>query len=255
VGRSTAAQGTCAAAVSLPTIHAVALVLAHRGANRSAPENTLAAFRRAVELGADGVELDVHRTADDVLVVRHDAGTPAGVLSEMTSSEIRSTLPEVPRLDEVLDVCSGRLVNVEIKNVPGEGDWDPTDHAASLLVELLDHREGRDQVLVSSFNLASVDRVRSLAPAVPTALLTWGTDPFEGLAIAEAHGHGALHPDVRSLTARSGGAVATRAHERGLQLNVWTVNDPGELARLAAAGVDALITDVPDVALSALGRR
>ena len=73
------------------------LVLAHRGANRYAPENTLAAFARAVELGADGVELDVHRTADGALVVRHDAGTPAGVLAELTLAEIRAGLPEVPR--------------------------------------------------------------------------------------------------------------------------------------------------------------
>ena len=233
---------------------AVALVLAHRGANRYAPDNTLAAFRRAVELGADGVELDVHRTADDVLVVRHDAGTPAGVLSELTSSEVCSALPDVPRLDEVLDVCAGRLVNVEIKNVPGEGDWDPTNRAASLLVELFEARDGRDGVLVSSFDLASVDRVRSLSPAVRTALLTWGTDPLEGLAIAESHGHVALHPDVRSVAGHSPGAIVARAHERGLQVNVWTVNDPGELASLAAAGVDALITDVPDVALRALGR-
>lgn len=232
----------------------MAIVLAHRGANRYAPDNTLAAFRRAVELGADGVELDVHRTADDVLVVRHDAGTPAGVLSELTSSEVRAALPEVPRLDEVLDVCAGRLVNVEIKNVPGEGDWDPTHRAASLLVELLGARDGRDRVLVSSFDLASVDRVRSLSPAVPTGLLTWGTDPLEGLAIAETHGHVALHPDVRSVAGHSPGAIVTRAHERGLQVNVWTVNDPHELASLAAAGVDALITDLPDVALRALGR-
>jgi glycerophosphoryl diester phosphodiesterase len=231
----------------------VALVLAHRGANRYAPDNTVPAFRRAVELGADGVELDVHRTADDVLVVRHDAASPAGVVSELTSAQVHAALPDVPRLDEVLDVCAGLLVNVEIKNQPGDGGWDPSERAAELLVELVARRGGRDDVLVSSFNLASVDRVRSLAPALPTALLTWGTDPFEGLQIAEAHGHGALHPDVRSVAARAA-AITARAHERGMRLNVWTVNDPAALARLDAAGVDALITDVPDVALRALGR-
>ena len=230
------------------------LVLAHRGANRKAPENTLPAFAQAVELGADGVELDVHRSADGALMVRHDAATPAGVLAEMTLGEIRAALPEVPTLEEALDVCAGLLVNVEIKNIPGEGDWDPSDRAAELLVELLARRDGRDRVLVSSFNLPSVDRVRSLAPHVPTALLTFGTDPLEALLIAESHGHAALHPDRRSVAGAAAGAVATRAHERGLEVNVWTVNDPDELARLAAAGIDALITDVPDVALAALGR-
>ena len=79
------------------------LVLAHRGANRERPENTLAAFRRAVELGADGVELDVHRTRDDALVVRHDADGPFGILSELTRAEVAAALTDVPTLAEVLD--------------------------------------------------------------------------------------------------------------------------------------------------------
>ena len=233
----------------------MALVFAHRGANRFAPDNTLPAFARAVELGADGVELDIHRTADGALMVCHDAATPRGVLAEMTFGDVRAALPDVPTLEEALDVCAGLVVNVEIKNTPSEGDWDPTDRAAHLLVELLAHRGGRDRVLVSSFNLPSVDIVRSLAPHLPTALLTWGTDPLASLLIAESHGHGALHPDYRSVAGVLAGAAATRAHERGLHVNVWTVNDPEEIARLAAAGIDALITDVPDVALEALGRR
>ena len=207
----------------------VTLVLAHRGANRFAPDNTLAAFSRAVELGADGVELDIHRTSDGVLVVRHDATSPVGVLAELTLAVIRSDLPEVPTLGEALDVCAGVLVNVEIKNAPRDADWDPSDRAAELLVELLAAREGRDRVLVSSFNLASVDRVRSIAPHVPTALLTWGQDPLEALLSAESHGHRAMHPDLLSVAGARAAAAATRAHERGLELNVWTVNDPAEL--------------------------
>ena len=230
------------------------LVLAHRGANRFAPDNTVRAFARAVELGADGVELDIHRTSDGNLVVRHDADTPAGILAGMSLAEIRAELPEVPSLGETLDVCAGLLVNVEIKNSPRDGDWDVSHRASELLVELLATRQGRDRVLVSSFNLASIDRVRSLAPHIPTALLTWGTDPLDGLLIAESHGHTALHPDRLSVAGAGAAAAATRAHERGLEVNVWTVNDPTELARLAAAGIDALITDVPDVALQILGR-
>ena len=134
-------------------------------------------------------------------------------------------------------MCAGLLVNVEIKNSPRDSDWDPSDRAAELLVELLAAREGRDRVLVSSFNLASIDRVRSLAPDVPTALLTWGKDPLEALLIAESHGHrrAAPRPAVGGRSERAA-AAATRAHERGLEVNVWTVNDPAELARLAAAG-------------------
>ena len=230
------------------------LVLAHRGANRLAPDNTLAAFARAVELGADGVELDIHRTIDDQLVVRHDAGTPAGLLAEMTSAEVREALPEVPTLAAALDVCAGLLVNVEIKHVPSEGDPGPSDRVAQLLVDLVEERGRRDRVLVSSFDLSSIDQVRSLAPDLPTAWLTWGQDPLAALRVAESHGHRALHPDLRSVADERADEAATRAHERGLELNVWTVNDPDELRRLAAAGIDALITDVPDLALHTLGR-
>ena len=132
------------------------LVLAHRGANRLAPENTVPAMREAVDRGADGVELDVHRTADDVLVVRHDADTPIGLLGELTAADLARVLPEVPTLAEVLDVCRGRLVNVEIK--------DPDPRAAEAVVALLAARRSgsRDDVLVSSFDLATVDRVHEL---------------------------------------------------------------------------------------------
>lgn len=226
------------------------LVLAHRGANREAPENTLAAFRRAVELGADGVELDVHRTRDDRLVVRHDAAGPAGVLADLTFAEVTAQFPGVPSLEAVLDVCAGRLVNVEIKNLPHQPGYDPDDRGAELLVALLAAR-GTDRVLVSSFNLTTVDRVRALAPAVATGWLVVGGDVTAALARAADHGHRALHPDVGSLAGPAAAAVVADAHHRGLDLNVWTVNDPGEIRRLAEVGVDAVISDVPDVALAA----
>jgi len=214
----------------------------------------MAAFRRAVELGADGVELDVHATVDGALVVRHDATTPAGVLTEMRAADIRAALPGVPSLSEALDACSGVLVNVEIKS-GRDGGGDAGRRAGDLLVSLLDARRGVDRVLVSSFDLRAVDHVRSVAPAVPTALLTSGQDPLDALLTAESHGHQALHPDVRSVAGARAGALTSRARERGVAVNVWTVNDAAEITRLAAAGVDAVITDVPDVALHALGRR
>jgi glycerophosphoryl diester phosphodiesterase len=234
------------------------LVLAHRGASRRVRENTIDAFAQAMALGADGVELDVHRTADDHLVVHHDAELAAGgVLAEQRLREIRAAAPFVPTLDEVLDTCPGRLVNIEIKNLPGDADFDRSEHAAELVVAVLTRRGGGDDVLVSSFNLATVDRVRALDPSVPTALLTLhGFDPLDALPLARDRGHAALHPDVRSLVGPVAGAVGERATEIGIRVNVWTVNDPDEVRRLAAAGVDGIVTDVPDVALRALrGRR
>jgi glycerophosphoryl diester phosphodiesterase len=219
-----------------------------------APENTVEAFAAAAALGADGVELDVHRTADGALVVHHDADARGvGVLAEHSLVEIRAARLDIPVLEEALDACDGMLVNIEVKNLPGDADYDPTDSAATAVVALLAERERRDDALVSSFNLASADRVRALDEWIPTALLTLvGLDPVDGVEVAHAHGHGAVHPDVRSLVRGAADATVARAHELGLAVNVWTVNGEDEMRRLAAAGVDALITDVPDVALRVL---
>jgi glycerophosphoryl diester phosphodiesterase len=221
-----------------------------------APENTVQAFVAASALGADGVELDVHRTADGGLVVHHDAGARGvGVLAEHTEAEIRAARPEIPMLDEALEACAGMLVNVEVKNLPGDADYDPAESVAAGVVELLVRRSLRDEVLVSSFNLESADRVRELDASIPTGFLTLvGMDPVDAVDVAHAHGHGAVHPDVRALTGGAAAATVARAHELGLTVNVWTVNDEVELRRLAAAGVDAVITDVPDVARRVLSK-
>jgi glycerophosphoryl diester phosphodiesterase len=225
-------------------------VLAHRGATAVAPENTLEAFVGASALGADGVELDVHRTADGGLVVHHDADARGlGVLAERAEAEIRAARPEIPTLDEALEACAGMLVNVEVKNLPGDADYDPEERTAAGVVGLLTRRGGRDDVLVSSFNLESADRVRELDGSIPTGFLTLvGMDPVDGVDVAHAHGHRAIHPDVRALVGEAAATTVTRAHELGMTVNVWTVNGEDEMRRLAAAGVDAIITDVPDVA-------
>jgi glycerophosphoryl diester phosphodiesterase len=229
-------------------------ILAHRGASRVARENTLEAFVRAGALGADGVELDVHRSDDGVLVVHHDADAPGiGVLAAHAAADIRSAVPYVPTLDEALDACAGLVVNIEVKNLPGDAGFDPHDRAAADLVELLHARDRRDDVLVSSFNLATIDRVRALDPALATGFLTLlGFDPLDGAAIARDRGHSAVHPDVRSLRGPLADALAARARELGLAVNVWTVDDPVEMRRLAAAGVDGIVTNGPDVARAAL---
>lgn len=230
-------------------------VLAHRGAARVAPENTVAAFVAASALGADGVELDVHRTADAALLVHHDAeARGVGVLAKRSEAEIRASRPEIPTLEEALDACAGMLVNIEVKNLPGDADYDPGESVAGAVVERLARRGRRDDVLVSSFSLASADRVRELDGSIPTAFLTLvGMDPVDGVDIAHEHGHGAVHPDVRALVGEAAAATIARAHDFGMAVNVWTVNGEDEMRRLAALGADAIITDVPDVAKRVFG--
>lgn len=230
------------------------LVLAHRGARRRAPENTLEAFVVARDLGADGVELDVRRTRDGALVLHHDPAPPGGpVLATIDHAEARARVPGIPTLAEALDVCVGLLVNIEIKNLPWEADFDAAESVADLVVSLLAERGGADRVLVSSFHLPTVDRIHSRAAHVPTAFLFLaGMDLVETVDLASDRGHVAVHPDLRALGGPEVHEFVEHAHERGLDVNVWTVNEPADMARLADLGVDALVTDVPDVALRTL---
>jgi glycerophosphoryl diester phosphodiesterase len=208
------------------------IVLAHRGASARERENTLAAFART--LGADGVELDVRRSADGRLVVHHDP-LPAGPVPD-----------HVPTLVEALDTCAGLLVNVEIKNAEGEPDFDPDRRLALDVVALLAGR--RDRVLVSSFDLATIDAVRAADPSIPTAWLVVGIDD-DTLGVLLDHGHRVLHPWHGSVTV----AVLADAHRRGIAVNVWTCDDPARIAELARWGIDGVCTNVPDVALRVRG--
>jgi glycerophosphoryl diester phosphodiesterase len=232
------------------------LVLAHRGARRRAPENTLEAFAAARSLGADGVELDVRRTRDGALMIHHDPGPVGGpVIVETDAAALRAAVPSIPTLAEALDECAGLLVNIEIKNLPWEPDFDADERVAEQVVALLAERGGTDRVLVSSFHLPTVDRVHERAPRVPTAFLfIAGMDLVEVVDLAADRGHAAVHPDVRALGGPEVEDFMAHAAQRGLQVNVWTVNEPADLVRLAGLGVDALVTDVPDVARVALGQ-
>ena len=222
-------------------------VIAHRGASRLARENTIEAFELAVGVGADGVELDVRRTADGVLVVHHDARVNDGpVIAEAAWQDLP---PYVPTLGDALDACAGAWVTIEIKNLEGEPDFDPADRAAVEVLAMLAER-GPGRWLLASFRLQTVDRCRLLDPSVPTAWLTleMGPDVIEQTA---SRGHTALHPWEPTVTFE----LVERCHEAGLLVNAWTCNDPDRFLALAAAGVDGVVTDVPDVMVAALHSR
>jgi glycerophosphoryl diester phosphodiesterase len=219
------------------------LVLAHRGASADAPENTVAAFTLARDQGADGVELDVRRTADGVLVVHHDPDVPGvGRCADLSFDALRAAAPAVPTLEEALDACAGLLVNIEIKCLPWEPDADP-DHEVARAVARLVAARGTP-VVISSFDLGTVDAVKAAAPGLPTGYLVHGQDVGDAARRAHAGGHEWLHPDRAAVLADPARAVAAaRAH--GVRLDVWTVDDAAELRALVAAGVDAVITNVP----------
>ena len=212
-------------------------------------ENTLAAFRAARDLGADGVELDVRRTGDGQLVVHHDAELPGlGALVARSRDELPAW---VPTLADALTACEGMGVNVEVKHRHGEPDFDAAQPAARAVAELVATTGRQATVLVSSFDLASVDAVRAVDPTIATGLLTIETtDPARDLATAVRHGHRFFHPLHLAVTPD----LVAAAHADGVAVHVWTVDEPERMRELADLGVDAIITNRPDVLLQALGR-
>lgn len=219
-------------------------VIAHRGASAAAPENTVAAFELARDLGADWVELDVRRTADGRLAVHHDATLADGrALVELTWPDLPEDLVD---LAAAIDACAGMKVNIEIKNSPTEPDFDETSGLADQVVAEIRSRGAHSEVLVSCFHLPTLDRVADLDPGVPTAFLHTVVDQtWTDLALTVAErGHQALHPWFGLIDAQ----LMAAAGEAGLEVNAWTVDDPGHMADLVALGVHGLCTNVPDVA-------
>ncbi len=234
-------------------------VIAHRGFSGVAPENTLAAVRRAIEVGADMVEIDVGLTRDGHVVVLHDATLERttdgrGPLAEATLAQVRRLdagswfAPEfagekVPTLAEVLDLARGRiLVNVEIKSeaVTDEAEGGIADKVLGLVRE----RDMLDRVIVSSFDPRALVHVRRLDAEAKTASL-YNDDLHRGMSpieIMTAAGSQAFNVSRRKV----GPEIVRETHRYGRPVAVYTINDEARMRRLIAMGVDALFTDRPD---------
>src|SRR5262245_24800476 len=224
------------------------LVIAHRGASKDAPENTLAAFRLARTLGADGVELDVMRCGSGELVVFHDddlvrlLSRPDRVdalpLSALREHDLGGG-ERIPTLSEAFEELGpGMLVNVELKTDRlGSGGLEA--ELAALLVRI----ETAGRVLVSSFNPFALARFRRLARDVPTGLLFHQEQrlPLRHAWPARWLRPAALHPEATLVDA----IALARWRARGYLIHAWTVDDPREVAALAALDVDGIITNEP----------
>lgn len=237
------------------------LVFGHRGASADAPMNTLVAFELAAERGAQGIELDVHRTKDGALVVLHDFEVDAttdgsGVISEMTLAEIKTLdagswfAPSfagvhVPTLDQVFEAVGRRLyINVEIKS--RSADTDGTEQAVA---DCIVRHQLSARVIVSSFNPLTLQRFRAVAPDVPLAYLDAPDIPDELRALMRDFPHEAQHPHANMVDT----AYVQQAQAAGRYINVWTVNDPSQARSLVAMGVNGIITDMPGVMRGAIG--
>lgn len=219
-------------------------VIAHRGARSLAPENTLKAFETAVELGAPWIELDVQWHAGRLWVFHDErlerctngrgrlADADAGALRELDAGGGQ----RIPLLDEVIEAVARRAkINVELKTAAGTAAA-----VAATLREALSRGWAADDFLVSSFILPELDQFRRLLPAVPVGALLCGV-PLDLAACASALG-------ARTLNLALDFAVPELiddAHRRGLQVWVYTVNDPDDLPRLQRLGVSGIFTDFP----------
>ena len=236
--------------------------LAHRGFSGCYPENTLLAFEKGLEAGADGFELDTHLTKDGEVVVIHDetldrTTTASGPVRERTLAELRQInaakpFPEygfcgIPTLREYFELVKGTnlITNIELKNsiVRYEG-------MEEKVIALIREYGLTDQVILSSFNHRSIRLVKELAPELCCGFLvmSWLDQPGEYTA---SRGVECYHPLFLSLDQET----MEELHGRGIRVNTWTVNDIESIRQMAELGVDAVISNFPDRVAEVLSAR
>jgi glycerophosphoryl diester phosphodiesterase len=238
------------------------LNFAHRGASHDAPENTLAAFRLALEMGADGAELDVQVSKDGEAVVMHnftvDATTDGqGAVRDKTLAELKEldagswfgdgltksafAGQRIPTLQEVIvEVGHQLLLNIELKTrVFGSGDL------VAEVVRLIEDHNLIHRAIVSSINPFALRRVKRLNRRINTGLLYFFDLPTHLVraCLSFLAKPNALHPEKHLVTRE----YMAWAKEKGYRVNAWTVDDPAEMKRLISLGVDGIITNRPDV--------
>jgi len=226
-------------------------IIAHRGASAHAPENTIAAFQLALEQGADGIELDVMLSKDGHLVVIHDNTVDRttdgkGAVRDMTLEELKSLDAgggqRIPTLEEVLELFGGRfIINIELSNYVSIFNKLPIE--AAKMVK--NHQLGKS-VIMSSFNPFNLPRFHAILPEVDLGLLT---DPNKAKKwVWRLFNYDALHPHFSDVDQ----VLVAALHRRNRKVNVWTVDDPQEIRRLAALEVDSIITNDPVAAREVL---
>lgn len=227
-------------------------VIAHRGASGYAPENTMAAFRRAAELGARFIETDVNLTRDAHLITIHDPTVERttnghGDVKQLTLVQLKEldagswfgpqfAGERIPTLDEVLAFARETDV-VFYLEVKADAAWG-VEHA---LVNALRRGEEAARTVVLSFQSSALATVNRLDPTLLTGLL-FEEVPADAVERAVRVGARQIAPRADRVTPE----LVERAHHEGLQVVTWTVNEPAQMRALAAAGVDGIMTDFPD---------
>lgn len=232
-------------------------IFAHRGASMYAPENTMASFELAYEMGAEGIETDVHLTKDQMPVLMHDEKVDRttdgkGYIKEYTLNQLKnldagSWLSEKYRgtqiisLEELLIWAKSKslCLNIELKN--NKIDY---EHLETIVYEMLKHYQLLDRTIISTFSVKSLKRLKQFYQEVEIALLTAkGSKQLINKAIDL--GVNSLHIEYSSLTT----TLVERAHQKNIAIRVYTVNKPIQIVRCLSKKCDGIFTDVPDLGL------
>lgn len=213
-------------------------VIAHRGASGYEYENSRAAFRRAVMLDADGVELDIHATRDGGIIVHHDPEIPGiGPISQLSLAEARQVMlrngETLPLLSEILELVGDRDVWVEVKTLPARYDH--------LLLRVLDQGPAPARYAVHSFDHRIVHRLGEARPSLPRGILLTAY-LRDTVAVMRSVGAITLWQEWQQVDQD----LVTQVHEAGLSVIAWTVNEIGDLDRMVRLGVDGLCGNYPD---------
>ncbi|MFH1213543.1 MAG: glycerophosphodiester phosphodiesterase family protein [Candidatus Neomarinimicrobiota bacterium] len=229
-------------------------VIAHKGASGHAPENTLAAFEKAIALGADWIELDVQRVEDELFIM-HDyrlerTTDGKGSIYSKTAAEVRQLRiagkHQVPTLREALDLVDRRVkINIEIKS-PG---------TTALVIKLVDeyvakHSWTYDQFLLSSFNQYEILAARQIQPRLATGVIIYGL-PFGLAEFTRPLGVQTIVTSAEFINAE----LVASAHQLKLEIIVYTVNYPDDIGRIIALGVDGIVTNYPERVKKILTKR
>jgi len=218
------------------------------------PENTLQAFEAAFRAGADVIEADVRATSDGGAVVIHDpdlarSSGSARQIHELTVEDVRRLAGSVPSVEEVVALAAreGGGILFEIKNLPGEPGFDPVkEGAVDAVVAAL---EGSGVVaVIASFNPRTIERARARSDVATGFITSAAMDPAAALSYAIEAGHEWVLPNVAAARSAHEGFIAS-AHGAGISVGTWVENDPAGIAELFGMGVDAVATDVPEVAV------
>jgi glycerophosphoryl diester phosphodiesterase len=243
--------------------------VAHRGGSYLAPENTLAAFRNALTLPVDAIELDVHMSRDGRAIVLHDnsvgrRSNGRGNILDLDFAYLRGLnaaahfpggwpqAEQIPTLREVLDVAKGHVqAFIEIKPSRRGRKFGRYPHIAETVIQEVRRAEMLDQVLLMSFDWTILPLIKTIEPSVQTGALV-SASPWK---TGDEHAFATLIDQVKALGCAwieldldlFQPAMPAAAHEHGFKFGVWTVNTVAAMRHLAASGVDALTTDRPDL--------